>query len=95
MVEKDTWQTPLRYATTVVSRGPAQATAFDADRQRSLELLPAMSTPPGMTAMFLDLQRYVVDVDLLDHSGRDRRHGLQVVPATGTEYRGDSQPNRR
>ncbi len=35
--------------------------------------------------MLLDLQRHVLDVDLLDHSRQDRRHGLQVMPATGTE----------
>ena len=35
--------------------------------------------------MLLDRQRHVVDVDLLDHPGHDRRHGLQVMPATGTK----------
>ena len=35
--------------------------------------------------MLVDLQRHVVDVDLLDHPGHDREHGLQLMPATGTE----------
>src|SRR3954454_2625491 len=65
--------------------GPDEAAALDPDGQRRLELLPAARTPPGMTAMLLDLQRHVPDVDLLDHSGHDRRHGLQMIPATGTK----------
>ena len=35
----------------------------------ALELLLTATTPPGMTAMLLNLQRHVLDVDLLDHSG--------------------------
>src|SRR5271157_4196943 len=38
-----------------------------------------------MTTMLLDHQRHVVDVDLLDHPGHDRGHGLQVMPAPGAK----------
>ena len=65
--------------------GTNQAAAFDADGQRRLELLLTVRAPPWMTAMLLDLQRHVVDVDLLDHPGQNRRHRLQVMAATGTE----------
>ena len=33
-----------------------------------------------VTAMLLDHKRHVLDVDLLDHPGHDREHGLQVMP---------------
>ena len=35
--------------------------------------------------MLLDHQRHVLDVDLLDHPGHDRGHGLQVMPAPGAK----------
>ena len=38
------------------------------------------STHPEMTAMLLDLQRHVLDVDLLDHSRLNRRHGSRSRP---------------
>ena len=48
-----------------------------------------------MTAMLLDLQRHVLDVDLLDHSGHNRRHGLQVMAATGTKIEAIVDRRRR
>ena len=60
--------------------GPHQAAAFDTDGQWGLIDLLAVRAPPWVTAMLLDHQRHVVDVDLLDHPGHDRGHGLQVMP---------------
>src|SRR5208337_687199 len=60
--------------------GPHQAAAFDADGQRGLIDLLAARAPPRVTAMLLDHKRHVLDVDLLDHPGHDREHGLQVMP---------------
>ena len=65
--------------------GPDQTAAFDADGQRGLELLLTVRAPPWVAAMLLDLQRHVLNVNLLDHPGHNRRHGFQVMAATGTE----------
>src|SRR3954468_14985651 len=76
---------PLEVGNHGGESGPDQAAPLDPDEKRRPELLPTARTPPGMTAMLLDLQRHVLDVDLPDHSGHDRRHGLQMIPATGTK----------
>src|SRR5512135_2265673 len=57
----------------------------DPGGQRGFIDLLAVTAPPGMTAMLLDHQWHVGDVDLLDHPGHDRRRGLQVMPASGAK----------
>jgi len=73
------------YRLDLAFRTPFEAAAFDPDGQRGFIDLPAVTAPPGMTAMLLDHKRHVVDVDLLDHPGHDREQRLQVMPAPGAE----------
>jgi hypothetical protein len=76
---------PLEVGDQGRQMGPGQAAAFDPHRERGLVELPAMRAPPRMTAMLLNHQRHFLDVDLLDHPGRDRAEGLQILSAPGAE----------
>src|SRR5512132_38975 len=65
---------------------PDQATTLDRRRERGLVHLPTARAPSRMTAMLLDRQRHLADVDLLDHPRRDGEGGPQVMAARGAEF---------
>src|SRR6267142_1643924 len=61
-----------------------QAAALDHQGERGMAHLPAVRTPPRMTAMLFDRQRHLVDLDLLDDA-RCGGGGLQAMSAGGAE----------
>src|SRR3954466_10162713 len=65
--------------------GPDQAAAFDPDGQRSRIKLLTTRAPSRMTAVLLNRQRHVVDVNLLDDSGLGPGRGFHALAAPGTK----------
>ena len=76
---------PLEVGDQSSQLGPDQAAAFDPDGKRSLVKLLATRAPSRMTAVLLDRQRHLIDVDLLDHTGLGPGRGFQPVAAPGTK----------
>ena len=75
--EKIFWGTP--------SDPFAVAAAFDPDGKRGLLKLPTTRAPSRMTAVLLNRQRHLIDVDLLDHTGLAPGRGFQPMAAPGTK----------
>ena len=65
--------------------GSDQAAALDPDGQRSLVKLLTARAPSRMTAVLLNRQRRVVEVNLLDDAGLAPGRRLQVMAAPGTK----------
>src|ERR1017187_176433 len=65
--------------------GPNQAAAFDPDWKRCRIELLTTRAPSRMTAVLLNRQRHLIDVDLLDHTGLAPGRGFQPMAAPGTK----------
>ena len=76
---------PLEVGDQGGQSGSDQAAAFDSDGQRSLVKLLTTRAPSRMTAVLLNRQRHVVDVNLLDDSGLAPGRRFQVLAAAGTK----------
>ena len=76
---------PLEVGDQGGQSGSNQAAAFDPDGQRSLVKLLTARAPSRMTAVLLNRQRQVVDVNLLDDSGLAPGRRLQVMAAPRTK----------
>jgi hypothetical protein len=65
--------------------GPDQAAAVDPDWKRCRIELLTTRAPCRMTAVLLNRQRHLIDVDLLDHTGLAPGCGFQPMAAPGTK----------
>ena len=76
---------PLEVGDQGRQSGPNQAAAFDPDWKRGLVELLATRAPSRMTAVLLNRQRHLLDVNLLDHTGLAPGRGFQPMAAPGTK----------
>src|SRR5271166_6386159 len=62
-----------------------QTAAFDPYGKRSLIELLTTRAPSGMTAVLLNQQRHLMEVNLLDHTGLAPDRRFQPVATSGTK----------